>query len=344
MSTADIVADVEMHANAILQVCSYHRRDFDLVVIRSRPHEMQRVQASLQSAFKTLPTANMRILDCLPPELITLVLHKLDLRSFFSFRQVSRQSRIISTSLWEYKLVSQHGLEGLRGLLRAQLASYFTISALYRSLITDKCSTCGAFGGHLFLFTAERCCFNCLLSSSHYRVLALSTFAKLAHLSLSQVNCLLGVKLRTVPGIYNMLERPVKRPTYLIFEEKATQILLTTKAIGESAVRNLGSRKEQENQRFMTATAYPYYSLEDAKLERGVSCKGCQIRHQLLHDVIITQDRVLSTRGFLSHFSHCVEAQNLWTESEKGTRRTNEPQITRDCGYFKKLGSDGRPA
>ncbi|KAI0902865.1 hypothetical protein F4823DRAFT_637600 [Ustulina deusta] len=326
MSSADIVADVEMHANAILQVCSYHRRDFDLVVIRSRPHEMQRVQASLQSAFKTLPTANMRILDCLPLELMTLVLHKLDLRSFFSFRQVNRQSRIISTGLWEYKLVSQHGLEGLRGLLRAQLAPYFTISDLYRSLTTDKCSTCGAFGGHLFLFTAERCCFDCLLSSPHY------------------LNRLLGIKLRTVPGIYNMLERLVKRPTYLIFEKKATQILLTTKAIGESAVYNLGSRKEQENQRFMTATAYPHYSLEDAKLERGVSCKGCQIRHQLLHDVIITQDRGFSTRGFLSHFSHCVEAQNLWTESEKGTRRINEPQITRDCGYFKKPGSDGRPA
>ncbi|KAI0402742.1 hypothetical protein F4802DRAFT_608465 [Xylaria palmicola] len=333
-----------MHANAILQACSYHRRDFDLVVIRSRPHEMQRVGASLQSAFQTLPTANMGILDCLPPELMALVLHELDLRFFFPFRQVNRQFRIISTGLWEYKLVSQHGLEGLRGLLCAQLAPYFTISDLYRSLTTDKCSTCGAFGGHLFLFTAERCCFDCPLSSSHYRVLAQSAFARLAHLSLSRVNRLPGIRLRTVPGIYNMLERPVKTPKYLIFEEKATQILLTTNAIGESAVRNLGHRNEQENQRFMTATAYPYYSMDDAKLERGVSCKGCQIRHQRLHGIIITQDRVLSTRGFLSHFSHCVEAQNLWTESEKGTRRVNEPQITRGCGYFNKLGSDGRPA
>ncbi|KAI1364669.1 hypothetical protein F5Y08DRAFT_328524 [Xylaria arbuscula] len=332
-----------MHANEILQVCSYHRRDFDLLVIRSRPHEMQRVQASLPSAFETLPTADMGILDCLPPELITLVLHELDLRSFFSFRQVNRQSRIVSTSLWEYKLVSQHGLEGLRGLLRAELASYFTISDLYRTLTTDKCSTCGAFGGHLFLFTAERCCFKCLVSSSYCRVLAVSTFAKIAHLSLSRVNRLLGIQLRTVPGIYNMLQRPVKRPKYLIFEEKATQILLTTKAIGESAVRRLAWRREQVNQRFMTATAYPYYSLEDAKLERGVSCKGCQIRDDLLYGAIITKERVLTTRGFLSHFSHCVEAQNLWTESEKGTRLVNEPQITRDCGYFNKLGSDGLP-
>ncbi|KAI0201007.1 hypothetical protein F4808DRAFT_135701 [Astrocystis sublimbata] len=127
MSSADIVADVEMYATAILQ---------------------QRVEASLQSAFKTLPTANMGILNCLPPELMTLVLHMLDLRSFFAFRQVNRQSRMISTGLREYNLVSQPGLEGLRGLLRAQLAPYFTMRDL-RALTTDKCSTCGAFGGPL---------------------------------------------------------------------------------------------------------------------------------------------------------------------------------------------------
>ncbi|KAI3323077.1 hypothetical protein HD806DRAFT_544482 [Xylariaceae sp. AK1471] len=329
MSSVDYFADVEQHANAILQVCSYHRQDFDLVVIRSRPHEMQPVQASLQSAFETLPTADLGILGRLPVELMSLALHELDIRSFFNFRQVNRQARIISTGLWKYNLVSRYGLEGVD---------------LYRSLITNKCSTCGAFGGHLFLFTAERCCFDCLLSSTHYRVLAPSTFAKLANISPSRLDRLSGQRLRTVPGIYNMLERPARRPKYLILEDKATQTLLAIGTIGEDAVRKLGSRGEQQNQRFMATTAYPYYSLEDAKLEHGVSCKGCQIRHQLLHDAFLSQDRIFSTRGFLSHFSQCVEAQHLWAASERGTRPVNEPQITRSCGYFNKLGSDGLPA
>jgi hypothetical protein len=147
MSSADVLANIEEHADAILRVCSYHRRDFDLVVVRSRPHDMQLVQGSLQAAFETLPTAGLGILGRLPAELMSMVLRELDILSFFYFRQVNRRARVLSTGLWEYELVSKHGLEGLRGLLRAELAHCFTISDLYRSLITDKCSTCGGFKG-----------------------------------------------------------------------------------------------------------------------------------------------------------------------------------------------------
>lgn len=344
MSSIDVLANVEKHADAILRVCSYHRRDFDLVVVRSHPHDMHLVQGSLQAAFETLPTAELGILGRLPAELMSMVLRELDIRSFFYFRQVNRRARVLSTGLWEYELVSKHGLEGLRGLLRAELAHCFTIDDLYRPLITDKCTTCGAFGGLLFLFTAERCCFDCLQSSAHYRVLPPSAFAKLANISLSRLKRLSGLSLRTVPGIYNMMERPARRPKYLIFEEKATQTLLAIRAIREDSIRNLRSRREQSDQRFMTATAYPYYSLENAKLERGVSCKGCQVRLELLRNDSDDRDQVFSTRGFLFHFSRCVETQHLWAESKGGTRTVNEPELTRRCGYFNQLGSDGRPA
>ncbi|KAI1828314.1 hypothetical protein F4861DRAFT_177862 [Xylaria intraflava] len=344
MSSVDFSADVEQHADTIIQVCSYHRRDFDLVVIRSRPHKMQQVQASLESAFETSPTADLGILGRLPPELMWLTLHELDIRSFFRFRQVNRQARIIATGLREYSLVSRYGLEGLRGLLRAELAPYFTISDLYRPLVTDKCVTCGAFGGHLFLFTVERCCFNCLLSSTHYRVLAVSFFAKFARLSLPRLIRLTGPVLRTVPGIYNMLERPARRPKYIIFGSQAVQTLLASEVIHERTAHRLRTRWTPRDYRFMTATAYPYYSVKDAKLERGVSCKGCQIQNPSPHDVVITYDRVFSTRGFLSHFLECEEAQRLWAASETGTQPIDEPEITRSCGYFNRLGPDRLPA
>ncbi|KAM7182769.1 hypothetical protein V8F33_014026 [Rhypophila sp. PSN 637] len=66
----DIRTDVKKDADAIIRVCSYHRRDFDLVVVRSRPHDMHSVQTSLQAAFETLPTAKLGIFDHLPVELI----------------------------------------------------------------------------------------------------------------------------------------------------------------------------------------------------------------------------------------------------------------------------------
>lgn len=344
MSSIDVLANDNNHADAIIRVCSYHRRDFDLVVVRSRPHEMQSVQASLQIAFKTLPTAELGILDRLPAELILMVLRQLDIRAFFHFRQVNRRARLLLTGLREYKLVSKHGLEGLRGLLRAELAHCFTIDDLYRSLVTDKCSTCGAFGGFLFLFTAERCCFDCLQFSAHHRVRSLSTFAKFLHISPGRLKRLLGLSLRTVPGIYNMMETPAKRPNHLIFEEKATQMLLAISVVKEDAARNLRRRREISDQRFMAATAYPCYSVKNAKIERGVSCKGCQVRLELLHGGLGDRDQTFSTQGFLSHFSRCLEAQHLWAESERGTRPVNEPEFTRRCGYFKQLGSDGLPA
>lgn len=245
MSSPDVLTNIEKHADAILRVCSYHRRDFDLVVVRSRPHDMQLVHWSLQAAFDTLPTAELGIFGRFPAELMSMVLRQLDIRSFFYFRQVNRQARVLSTELWEYRLVSKHGLEGLRGLLRAELAHYFTIDNLYRTLITDNCSTCRAFGGFLSLFTAERCCFKCLQSLAHYRVLPPSTFAKLAKISPSRLKRLSGPSLRTAPGVYNMMERPARRPKYLISEEKATQTLLALGVIREDSLQNLRSRTEQ---------------------------------------------------------------------------------------------------
>ncbi|KAI1111952.1 hypothetical protein F5Y14DRAFT_287443 [Nemania sp. NC0429] len=345
MSKEDLSMELDKYSNTILQVCSYHRRDFDLVVIRSRPQEMQPIQASLQSAFTTTPTADLGILGRLPVELMLLTLLEFDIRSFFHFRQVNRQARIISTSLWEYNLVSKHGLEGLRGLLRAELAPYFTMCDLYRSLITDKCSACGAFGGYLFLFTAERCCFDCLQYSNRYRVIAPSAFAKLAKMSPGRLLRLSSQRLKTVPGIYNLKKTPARRPKHLLFEDKTTQKLLSVGAIGEDAARELRGRRGQENQRFMVATAYPYYSLEDARLEPGVSCKGCQAGHHRLDRSFITAEPVFTTRDFLSHFSQCVEAQKFWAASERGTRCGNdEPRITRSCGYFSQIASGGLPA
>ena len=340
MSVVDTVQDVpqdfEHYADTIIQVCSYHRRDFDLVVVRSRAHETQSVEASLRSAFESLPAADLGVLSRrLPTELVLLVIQELDIRAYFSFRQVNRKARLIATSLREYGLVSRYGVEGLQGLLRTELGPCFTMNDLYRSLITDKCLNCGSFGSLLFLLTAERCCFACLLSSDHYRTTALSTFAELSGIFPSQLDCLPIQVLRTVPGIYNFLEVSVKRPEYLVAEERAIQTLLASKVIRGDAVSKLRARREQRNERFMAATAYPYYDLANARLERGVNCKGCQLRFENTHTVTaLSPARVYSTQGFLNHFSECTEAQGVWAASEKGTQPVHDSEMIRSGGYI----------
>jgi hypothetical protein len=348
MATTDsngLPADVEKYAEKILQVCSYHRRDFDLVVVRSRPHHMQLVQSCLQSAFETSPIAELGILGRLPVEIMSMILRWLDVLSFFRFRQVNRRARVQSTGLWEYQLVSKHGLEGFRGLLRAEIAHYFTLHDLYWALLSDKCSECGDFGGLLFLFTLERTCFNCLQYSPNYVVLALSTFGKLARVSPACINGISGSTLRTVPGIYNMMETPAKRPKNLVYVRRVTDVLTEQKANDVRKFLDARFRKEPPGYRFMAATAYPFYNLETAQLERGVSCKGCQVRLEAVrYGDIRDRDRTYSPEGFLSHFSQCVESQHLWARSELGTRPVDEPVFTRQCGHFNRLGSDGMPA
>lgn len=39
MSRIDVLANIGKHADVIFRVCSYHRRDFVLVVTRPRPHD-----------------------------------------------------------------------------------------------------------------------------------------------------------------------------------------------------------------------------------------------------------------------------------------------------------------
>ncbi|KAI1356185.1 hypothetical protein F5Y01DRAFT_268811 [Xylaria sp. FL0043] len=344
MSSSDsLAADVDERADTILRVCSYRREDFDRVTVYFPPEETQPVQSSLQSAFETLPTAGVGGLERVPAELISMILRELDVHSF-RFRQVNRQARIISTGLLEYRLVSRYCLQAVRALLHTQLAPFFTISDLYRTLTTDKCSTCGGFGGHMFLLTAEKCCFDCLVSSNNYRVFSPSTFAKLANIPLSRLGPRSGQRLRAVPGVYDTVMVSEDRPSYLISEKKATQTLFAT-VIPEETIRQLRSYVGQPEQRFMVATAYPYYDLGNAILERGVSCKGCRRRKERRRNLLPrdSRDKVFSTHGFLSHFSQCRKAQRLWTKSEKGERRVREPRVSRGAGYCSRLDETGLP-
>ncbi|KAM7211311.1 hypothetical protein V8F06_013316 [Rhypophila decipiens] len=331
----DIHAEVQNHADAIIQTCSYYPSDYHMVV-HTRPDDMQQVQASLQSPFETSPTATLGMLDNLPVELVYMVLRRLDIRSFFHFRQVNRWARVLSAGIKDYRMVSRYGIEGLRGLLRAGIADYFDISDLYRPLVTDKCSTCGDFGTLLFLFTAERCCFPCLGYSDHYFVLSRHIFTggTRTRISKRKLQRLAGpAVLKVVPGFYrylNLYDRrsdSLRRPhavRYLVHVERATQMLLAADVINQNVADKLtrSSNRSFDVDRALrsaAATAYPWYCLANAKLERGVSCYGCadaceqvyRAARRDFYDAI----RHFSTEGFLSHFSTCLQAQRIWAET-----------------------------
>ena len=68
-----VLTNIEKHAGALLRVCPYHRRYLDLVVVRSRPHDMKPVLAAPPSAFDALPIANFGELDGLLTEIMVII-------------------------------------------------------------------------------------------------------------------------------------------------------------------------------------------------------------------------------------------------------------------------------
>ncbi|KAI0180126.1 hypothetical protein GGR52DRAFT_529869 [Hypoxylon sp. FL1284] len=127
---------------------------------------------------------------------------------------------------------------------------------------------------------------------------------------------------------------------YLVFEEEATQMLLATNVIGEDAARRLRSQKDQGVCHFKAAMAYSCYNLEFARLERGVSCKGCQVHLEVVGCDCDNRDQVFSTQVSLSHFWRCAEVQHFWAESDEGHRLFVDLEVTLRRGYLSPVGSN----
>ncbi|KFX88233.1 hypothetical protein O988_09100 [Pseudogymnoascus sp. VKM F-3808] len=335
------------HADAVVRVCSYHRKDFEEVMVHSRPGVTELVQNSLQTAFDISPATALDGFNSLPEELMEMILENVDIFTYFRLRQVDRFTRIRLTARQEYQLVAKHGLEGLRGLLRSGCASSFHIMDLYRALTTDRCAICREYGGFLFLLTVTRCCFNCLQSSPRLRVISTSDFAKTAGISKSKLSKSYGSTLRTVSGQYSTKSRrdlqvlwsapgrdraPRRRPKKLILEANAVEALESQAILKKNPISGLLGRAEEPNQRFMACVPFPSYDTSTGKTEHGVSCKGCQTMFEYGVGTFRCRNTEFSSVDFLFHFSHCGEARRIWGTSRKGTRNVKVSEFIKHNG------------
>jgi hypothetical protein len=253
-----------MTSDSILDICTHHQH-FDRVLIRSDPDETQVVARDLQTAFESSTSCSLGQLGQLPIELLRMIFRNLDVQSYFRLRHVNREARAISTAVPEYQAIATHGLEGLRGMLRAGLAQTVTIGDLYKSLIRETCEVCGKFGGFLFLPTATRCCFECIRTAPDLRVISTSTLSMLTKKSTKRLFRLLGPELRTVPGSYSTQDNPPWRPKGLMSAKLA---ILKSHRLGirdRSAFQELLRRSDEESHRFMASTAFPWYNLGSNK-------------------------------------------------------------------------------
>lgn len=330
----------EEQADTIVRTTAYHRRDYCLSVIWYSPREHVDIRPSIATPFQRTSNVGLGSLDRLPLELLFDTLYSLDMHSLFKFRQINLRSRQIVDSLSQYQRVVSHGLNLFCALLRTRLAIDIFLLDFYDALCIKTCTLCGEFGGLIFLLTWKRCCFKCLQGSPETQVRTLASVRKQLRMTKVELDQLRSFK--SLPGIYSMNESVQKSRITIVSLHQAT--LACRRQPHALAQAQPASFDRNQKLNFMGSCALPYYDKQTGRVERGISCAGCQLAIE--KDIIGTRgtkwgyearDKVYAQDGFLDHFRWCEQAQLLWRSSDEGKSRPSElPMSARTGGYFRR--------
>lgn len=313
---------------AILRLCASRQKSTSCPLVASSYEEFKRTETigdSLRTAIiNNPPAASLGDLYRLPHEIVAMIVPHLDVLSCFRFRQLNRLARQLCTELVkECQVIITHGLGALRGLLRGNLNHRFTILDLYCVLTTRDCVLCGAFGGLIYLPSALRCCYPCIMKADELHVQDLNTFCEQAGVSLVEAQrILVGSTLRTVPGPHYEICRQhsnpeTVRPEYLISAKEALEELATRDLLRQPvSLSKMASENDCCSPRSEASTELPWYNSHTSKAEPGVCCEG---EHGGFDGGDYPPysmkrarcDRSFPTDEFLSHFMGC-EAAKSW--------------------------------
>lgn len=243
-------------------------------------------------------------------------------------------------SLNQYQRVVSHGLNLFCALLRTRLAIDISLLDFNNALCIKACTLCGEFGGFIFLLTWKRCCFKCLQESPETQLRTLASVRKRLQMTKVELDQLRSFK--SLPGIYSMNESVQNSRITIVSLHKATLVCRRQPHALAQAQPASFDRNQKFN--FMGSCALPYYDKLTCRIERGISCAGCQLAIE--KDIIGTRgtkwgyearDKVYAQDGFLDHFRWCEQAQLLWSSSGEGKNRPPElPVSARTGGYFRR--------
>ncbi|KAF5656555.1 hypothetical protein FHETE_10945 [Fusarium heterosporum] len=345
----------EQDSEVIVRACTYHRHEFDRLLVQTPDRKLQ--APFLQTSFQTSAGSGLGLLEHLPDELILMILRELDIVSYLQFRGVNTRARSIATNFKDYKTVVKYGRGGLKAILKVRLGHLFTITYLYRVLVSLDCEFCGKFATFLYLITCQRCCFTCLQISSELRVLPIPApkdFVKAVKKTAKEIERVCEPRLSVVYGKYTLETWPrVNRPKWLAQAKPAIEKLQSLDISYRIAKGVLDHVPEHQDRyealhhycyRYMAATAFPSYNADRDQIEHGVSCKGCQFRleeHARVTDSSLEppwglndRDRAYTKEEFMCHFRSCEHAQKVWADTLE-TGMAPVSKFTNDGGIVK---------
>jgi hypothetical protein len=315
-------------AASILHHVSYNRVDFELPVVSVHPRQHDPIRATLFRPFKPIEDEedfSLGQLTRLPFEILSLILLELDATSILRLSHVNRSARELVAAIRPFRDLRDHAVEALCILFRSGLGSHVPARKLHEALTTERCRLCGAFGGFVFLPTAERCCLTCVASAPETQVTHLSRVAEAAGTSAD------GLIKKGLPVLHTL---PDSRKRIVAVRPHAVQ------ALEQNGVRDpeAAARRWPDSLtlRFQAATALPFVDRswaarrrgEDGQVQRGVSCKGCQVAFErdFSDEHLEMRDRFYSREEFLEHFEECEMAQKLWAAAERGDGAVEGPR------------------
>ena len=235
----------------------------------------------------------------------------LDFRSLSRLSRVSLQGNEVVTSLPAYRNLIEHALHALAALGHTRLISLHSANALYGTLLSEQCISCGEYGAFLFLPTCERCCYECLCSNQSLWVIPTTLARKCFDLTLSQLKQL--PIMQSIPGVYFVghkisRQRQLKLTSVKAAKELGIMIHGSTKNMAENlTARRSGGITEKEYHTFrwlqnaplqplcqdlsrlptegnipnddccgMASVPFPSL-LKNSTLENGLWCRGCDL-------------------------------------------------------------------
>ncbi|KAL3474535.1 hypothetical protein BJX99DRAFT_231499 [Aspergillus californicus] len=215
------------------------------------------------------------MLNPLPLVIIYEICFLLDIRSVFNFRHVNRRAQQIVRVVRGYEAMITHAIGSLRVILKTNIASWLTLSDLFKMLCTRDCYLCGSFVGFIFLPTFMRCCVSCIQESSLPSVLPLSIVNNPPGKPNLGWLYLLVPSVKSLPGIYSMDKIVRKRRTQMMSTEFVRNLFLRD---GDWRTR-VTQTNETALLHYMVTTSLPYLDIESGGIQKDMvqclsNCSG----------------------------------------------------------------------
>ncbi|KAL3475873.1 hypothetical protein BJX99DRAFT_228774 [Aspergillus californicus] len=269
-----------------------------------------------------------------------MVLTQLDLRSLSVFRRVNHRAMQAVDSIPQFKTITKHAIDVLRGILAIDSGWWISCQHLYNKLCTANCDKCGDFAGFLYL---------CFTKTPDF--LPLSRPDAVRNFGLRPGDLVNVPAMQTVPGRYSYrgpkmnhrltlfdhnaarqvgisvhdtadrMEQYASEMTSRKLERYQTRRLQQGTGAGKSTTRRPRTEGEFDGfwsnpKRFMAIVRAPFFDSRTGSLERGFHCAACNACKSDQEKPPFHWMRKFSEESFKDHITQCGEItdKNMFSE------------------------------